>query len=46
MSIRDGKSARAMDMYDLLGAAVRGDDASPGLNLISRSGTVRVVYEP
>ena len=46
MSIRDGKSARAMDMYDLLSAAVQGDDASPGLNLISRSGTVRVLYEP
>jgi len=33
--------------FDLIEpTAVQGDDASPGLNLISRSGTVRVLYEP
>jgi hypothetical protein len=35
-----------MDMYDRLSAAVQGDGTSPGLNLISRNGTVRIVYEP
>ncbi|MGD0518868.1 MAG: hypothetical protein ABSA26_15135, partial [Thermoguttaceae bacterium] len=45
-STLDGKQAGAIDSSQRISAAVVGDDRSPGLVLISRAGTIQIIYEP